>query len=250
MGATKKFDGLAAVYTTSRPSYASELFDCLRNNYGISRSTVIADIGSGTGKFAKQLLDRGIEVFCVEPNADMRSIAESELCGYHSFHSIAGSAENTTLKSHCVDCITAAQAFHWFDVMKFKQECTRIVRNGGKAVLIWNVRDCDNIVNQQWHKIFSRYCPDFRGFSSGIRRDDERIHVFFDKGCDYAAFDYPLIFDRESFIKRSLSSSYSLKKGDKNYEPYISALSQLFSTYESNGLISVPNQTAAYIGTI
>lgn len=247
---TNIFDGKAIDYSASRPSYSTELIDCLYRQYGISEASVIADIGSGTGKLSKQLLDRQSEVYCVEPNEDMRSVAENELCKYRNFHSVAGDAENTTLKSDFADCITAAQAFHWFDVPKFKQECLRIIKPNGRVFLIWNIRDASDIINQEWHNAFSQFCPDFKGFSNGIERDDPKIKAFFDKGYEYIAFDYPLIFDKENFIKRSLSSSYSLKEDDANYGQYISALKELFDKYENNGLISISNQSVAYTSII
>lgn len=250
MNMTNLFDGRAINYTVSRPSYSIELINYLYSQYGISEASVVADIGSGTGKFSKHLLDRQNEVYCVEPNDEMRSIAENELCKYNNFHSVAGDAENTTLKNNFVDCITAAQAFHWFDVLKFKKECLRIIKPNGRVFLIWNIRDANNIINQEWHNIFSQFCYDFKGFSNGIERDDIKIKAFFDKGYEYITFDYPLIFDKENFIKRSLSSSYSLKDDDVNYGAYISALNEIFYKYENNGLISISNQSVAYIGFI
>lgn len=99
-------------------------------------------------------------------------------------------------------------------------------------------------------KIYSAYCPDFKGFSGGIKRDDKRIKSFFNDKYDYVSFDNPLLFDREKFIARSLSGSYSLKEGDDNYERYIGALNELFDKYENNGIVSIANQSVAYIGTI
>lgn len=250
MDTTKKFDGRAGDYTVSRPSYAIELIDCLYSNYGVTETSVIADIGSGTGKFAKHLLEKGSEVYCVEPNDDMRCVAECELCGYTNFHSVQGNAENTTLGNGFVDFITTAQAFHWFDVKKFKQECMRIIKNNGKVFLIWNVRDNEDLLNQELHQIYSKYCPNFVGFSGGIEKDDQRIKEFFNGQYDYVAFDNPLYLDKERFIARSLSGSYSLKEGDKEYEEYIEALISVFDKYANNGVVSIVNQSVAYIGTI
>ena len=123
MDTTRKFDGYAKDYTAGRPSYAEELITCMYEKYGISDRSVIADIGSGTGKFAKHLLEKGSEVYCVEPNEDMRHTAEKELNSYENFHSVSGGAEQTTLSDHFVDFITTAQSFHWFNVSKFRQEC-------------------------------------------------------------------------------------------------------------------------------
>ena len=62
-----KFSGKADVYDKFRLSYPEELFDLLYSEYITPRS-IIADIGSGTGKFAQPLLERGNTVYCVEPN--------------------------------------------------------------------------------------------------------------------------------------------------------------------------------------
>lgn len=250
MDTTLKFDGRAKDYITGRPSYAEALIDCLYSDYGISESSVVADIGSGTGKFAKHLLERGSEMYCVEPNEDMRSVAERELCGYTNFHSVQGNAENTTLETGSVDYITTAQAFHWFDVKKFRQECSRIIKNNGKVFLIWNVRDNTDLLNQELYQIYSKYCPDFKGFSGGIEKDDPRIKEFFRGQYDSVSFDNPLYFDKEKFIARSLSGSYSLKDGDKEYAEYMEALVSLFNKHSNHGTVSIANQSVAYIGVV
>ena len=59
----QKFDGRAQDYVVGRPVYAQEFVEALFRDYGFSSDSVIADIGSGTGKFAGQLLERG--VYCV-----------------------------------------------------------------------------------------------------------------------------------------------------------------------------------------
>ena len=66
MDTTKKFDGHASAYTVGRPSYAKELIDCLYKRYGLSETSVIADIGSGTGKFAAHLLENGADLHSVQ----------------------------------------------------------------------------------------------------------------------------------------------------------------------------------------
>lgn len=250
MDTTRKFDGRAKDYTASRPSYAPELIDHLYSKYGISKSSIIADIGSGTGKFAKHLLERGSDVYCVEPNEDMRCVAESELREYTNFHSVHGGAETTTLETDSVDYVTTAQAFHWFDVKRFKQECSRIIKDNGKVFLIWNVRDNSDMLNQELYQIYSKYCPNFKGFSGGIVQDDPRIKEFFDGQYDYVAFSNPLYFDKEKFISRSLSGSYSLKEGDREYKEYMESLIAAFEKYANNGIVSIANQSVAYIGTV
>lgn len=250
MDSIQKFNGKAAAYTAGRPDYSENLIDCLYGKYGFSKDFVIADIGSGTGKFSRQLLDRQSEVYCVEPNENMRREAEKNLREYKNFHSVSGCAEKTTLESNFVDCVTVAQAFHWFDVPKFKRECSWILKNGGKVFLIWNFRDQEDLLNREWERLFSTFCPDFRGFSNGMMRDDEKIKRFFEKGYEKESFEHPLRFNRQMFLERCKSSSYSLAANDENFECYLSEMNALFDKYEKNGWISISNRSVAYVGKV
>ena len=247
---TRKFDGRAEDYTLGRPSYSEELIGFLYEKFGLSGKSVIADIGSGTGKFAAHLLERGSEVFCVEPNRDMRLAAESELGRYPNFHSVNGDAENTGLADHCTDFITSAQAFHWFDAAKFRSECLRMIKNGGSAALIWNMRNMADPVNNELFEIYTDCCPRFKGFGGGIMKDDPRISEFFGGEYGYAEFDYPLYYGRERFISRSLSGSYSLKDGDAGYEKYFEKIVSVFEKYAMDGIVRIENKSAAYFGRL
>lgn len=90
-----KFDGKARLYAAYRPSYASGLIDDLVED--LPKGAKVADIGSGTGKLTELLLARGMNVFAVEPNDDMRAAAEEAFDGNALFCSVAASAESTTL---------------------------------------------------------------------------------------------------------------------------------------------------------
>lgn len=250
MDNTQNFSGLAENYTAGRPVYADKFIESLYLQHNFSEQSVIADIGSGTGKFAKQLLDRGSFVYCVEPNQDMRSIAKKELSKYDKFCAVNGTAAATGLDGGAVDFITTAQAFHWFDVLQFKNECKRILRQDGKVFLIWNMRDISDEINRKGFEIYSEYCPKFSGFCGGIIKDDMRIKQFFDGKYEYMEFDNPIFYDKNKFIKRSLSSSYSLRDGDENYEAYIEKLSELFDKCAKNGVAAVGNKTVAYYGAM
>ncbi|MBQ7294914.1 MAG: methyltransferase domain-containing protein [Clostridia bacterium] len=245
---TEKFTGIAEDYTVGRPSYADSFIDYLFTELGFTSETIIADIGCGTGKLTKQILDRGSFVYGVEPNEDMRSVAVKELIKYEKFTSVKGDASNTSLQDRSVDFVTAAQAFHWFNIYEFRSECKRIIKDNGKVILIWNSRDESDEVNKAIYTMNKKFCPNFKGFSGGIKKDDERIIEFFSGEYERLRFDNPLYYNKDTFISRCLSSSYSLKQGDKNYDEYISYAKCIFDKYSIDGILKIGNNTVAYIG--
>lgn len=247
---TKEFDGIAGVYAKGRPAYSAEFIDDLFGKLGMTINSKVADIGSGTGKFAEQIIKMGAFVYCVEPNDDMRNQAIKDLEKYDNKMCIAGGAENTNLQEKSVDYITTAQAFHWFDVDLFKAECGRIIKPNGKVFLIWNLRDMDSKMTQKCYDIYNKYCPKFKGFAGGIQKDDIRIKQFFDGQYEYIEYDNPLFYDEEKFISRSLSGSYSLKSGEEGFDEYITALKELFNEYAVDGMVSMPNKTVVYFGSM
>lgn len=248
MNNTTKFNGKGEIYAKARPRYADALFDYIKNTLLIPEKSVFADIGSGTGIFSEQLLENGYRVYAVEPNADMRKKAEETLSLYKDFTSVEGADSNTAIPDQSVDCITTAQAFHWFDADAFKKECRRILKPHGKVIIVYLTRDESAECNKALAAIHSKYCPDFQGFSKGM--NDERCREFFDGKCDVFRADNRQVYDCQGYINRILSSSYSLRDGDKGFTEYIGEINRLFDNFSDNGTLIVPMCTVAYIGTM
>jgi ubiquinone/menaquinone biosynthesis C-methylase UbiE len=141
---TSRFSGRVENYIRYRPGYPPEVLNALKTECGLKSRHVIADIASGTGIWTRRLLENGNPVFGVEPNAEMREAGERLLAEFPKFTSIAGPAEATTLADQSVDFVTAAQAAHWFDRARSRQEFARILKPGGWLVLLWNERLTDS----------------------------------------------------------------------------------------------------------
>ena len=85
MDNTEKFTGKADGYEKFRPSYPKELYAFMTRMFGADESIRIADIGAGTGKFARPLIEAGMNVTCVEPNRDMLGVLSSRFGMYPNF---------------------------------------------------------------------------------------------------------------------------------------------------------------------
>ena len=91
------FGPRVAYYVQARPDYPPAVLACLRDEYGLQETAVIADIGSGTGKLARLFLEHGHRVFGVEPDAEMRAASELYLQEFLRFTAVAGSATFLTM---------------------------------------------------------------------------------------------------------------------------------------------------------
>lgn len=245
-----KFDQKGTIYAKARPGYPDELFLWLVNNGIISADTVAADIGSGTGIFAEKISDYVDKVFAVEPNDDMRKVAEEKFAERKNVFSINGTAESTKLESRSIDFICAAQSFHWFDKQAFKKECKRILKDNGYVLLVWNDRDTSSKIINENYMINRQFCPNFKGSSNGFDFSREAFADFFGENFDIIEFRNDLIYDENAFVSRNLSSSYAPKTAEANYSEYISALHELFKRLCQNGTVKYPYITRCYIGKI
>lgn len=247
----EKFTGKAQVYSNYRPNYPIEYIRYLIESNCLCAESKIADIGSGTGILTRQLLQEQLKVIGVEPNDEMRQIAEASLRKEANFISINGTAEQTRIESSSVDLVTVAQAFHWFNPDAFKKECQRILKLDSKVALVWNSRDLNSRIVLENAEICRNFCPNFKGFSGGIEETPDIYAEFFrDSQYDYREFRNDLVFDLEGFIGRNLSASYAPKPDDPNYSLFIKALTEQFYRYADKEMVIFPNITKSYIGQV
>ncbi len=249
--ATKIFSKTVDYYNKSRPTYPNELLDFLEKSYGINTSHRIADIGSGTGIFTKLLLDKGYHVTSVEPNNDMRRIAEKDLAKYQFYKSIAASAESTGLKDNSIDVITAATAFHWFNPQLTKCEFKRILKHGGICLLVWNIRDSKFPIMQDYESMMRQYVSDYEKVVGNHYSSDDMIIEFFSPNkIDTVEFPNLQPLDLDGFKGRVLSTSYSPKPGENNYEELLTASEDLFNRYQASNMINLHYKCKCYIGKL
>lgn len=246
------FSGIADIYDKYRPSYPQTLFTYLCSDIGMNANATIADIGSGTGILSNKLLDICSCVYAIEPNEDMRKIAESKSSSRTNFISIDATAENTTLAEHSIDYITAAQSFHWFNRKLFKTECQRILKNKGRVILIWNCRQESNEIVQAIDSISRYFCPNFSGSSNGMRGEKKTgdFRDFFTGNYEIKNFDNPILFNKESFLGLHKSASYCPAVETKNYINYIDTLSNFYDAHCLNGILKLENSTHCYVGYV
>jgi len=244
--ATQRFSSRVDNYVRYRPGYPHEIFELLKNECGLTSDSIIADVAFGTGIFTKLLLENGNRVFGVEPNADMRAAGESFLSGYTRFTSIAGTAEVTTLADHSVDFVTAAQAAHWFDLKKARQEFIRITKPGGWSVLLWNERSIDSSpFLRAYEEVLLNFGTDYKEVRH--ERTTETIHEFFSPApFQSRMFDNYQEIDYAGLEGRLLSSSYTPSVDHPNHQPMLTELRRIYDAHHVKGNVVLEYKTRVY----
>lgn len=98
----------------------------------------ILDLGSGTGAFARLLVERGHDVFCVD--RDVAAVAAlPERVGTRL--QVAGQVESLPYLSCRFDVVTASANLHRFAPGLALSEIARVLKPGGALAVAYNVRD-------------------------------------------------------------------------------------------------------------
>ncbi|MCP1184426.1 class I SAM-dependent methyltransferase [Paenibacillus sp. 1781tsa1] len=251
MNSEERFTSRVDSYLKYRPSYPKEAIDHLYDVVGLDANSNIADIGSGTGIISKLLLERGSYVITVEPNQAMREAAEQTLKSNPQFQSIAGSAESTGLPDQSVDFIVCAQAFHWFDRSAAQIEFRRILRPGGRVILIWNSRLTHGTpFREEYNQLLHTYGTDYQKVNHKNISQTMLLSFFKEGSMHEMRFRMSQKFDFEGLKGRLLSSSYSPAPGHANYDPMMSELRNLFDKNNQDGIVAFDYETEIYWGEV
>jgi SAM-dependent methyltransferase len=248
---TKRFTERVANYAAYRPKYPAAVVEFMRAELGLSASSVVADVGAGTGIWTEMLLRAGCRtVFAVEPNDAMRVEAENSLGEFPNFRSVDGAAEATTLPAASIDFVTAAQAFHWFEAHAARAEFARILKPGGWVFLMWNMRRIETTpFLRELERILRTYGTDYERVAADNPGRELMAEVF-PGGHGARSFPHEQILDYESLRGRWLSASYVPLAGHPNHEPMFDALRRAFDAHERDGHVSIEYEAVVYYGQL
>jgi SAM-dependent methyltransferase len=243
------FSAKVTDYAASRPGYSAALYDALRDAGALPTvPSIVADLGAGTGLFSAGLLLRGHHIFAVEPNTSMRTAADTQLARHEGYRSIEAPAEATTLAPASVDLVTAAQAFHWFDVEATRRECLRILRPHGKVALIWNDRILSDPLQVAIDEIFARFGGANRA-ALAARESRRNVSVFF-HGAPVSTIDVPneQTLDRAGLHGLIFSRSYMPPRDGDAGARAVQSIDEVFDTHATAGAVLMRYRTTATVG--
>jgi len=237
------FDTKSKNYVDYRPVFPQAAVDLI---FSIVPEPVMADIGSGTGRLSGRCLSRSAKLYAVEPNAQMRRAAEDQFSEHANYQSVAAFAQQTSLPEKCLDVITVASAYHYFDNDATRKEFRRILKSDGYVFLFWDVYT-GNIYDEEKAKIDQKYRTHL---SYGHAHESRAESLFGKNKYQTKVFENIIYQTYEAFLGGWSSASYIPHMGTSEYTKFEKEARTLFDRFAKNGLIELKVTTLCFYGQL
>lgn len=133
------FGGNPAGYHAARPGYPDWVFDTLVSRCGLCAGASVFEIGPGTGKATRRLLDLGARpLVAIEPDRRLADFLRANNAD-SALKVIVAPFEAAVLEASSFDLGVCATALHWLDEEASLQKIAGLLRPGGWWAAVWNV---------------------------------------------------------------------------------------------------------------
>ena len=179
--------------------YPPRVFEVLRTRCGLSATSIVLEIGPGTGKATRQLLSEGVgSILAIEANRRLARFLRTHTSRFPKKVEVRNSGfEEAKLPDQHFDLVVAATSFHWLDERRALRKVARVLKPGGWWAAWWNhhgdpVRP--NPLSREVHRLYGE--PDST-WEARLRRS--RAQVLAERERRLGLLRREGLFDRISF---------------------------------------------------
>ncbi len=234
----------AEKYARYRWDYAPEAVEAIFHAASLTETALMVDVGAGTGILTRHFAGRVGQVVAVEPNAEMRRLAEKALAGWSSCQVIDGLAEAIPLPDACADLVCAAQAVNWFDPPAARAEFRRILKPEGWLAILRNY-GLDAEINAAMEKIY----PLETDTAEMMKGRGTPVEFYFANGNhSRMAFEFQEQADWERFFGAACTASYAPDEGSPWFHAFEQAARKVFERFQHWGVVLTHGVTDLWLG--
>lgn len=156
------FGEVAELYDRFRPAYPDDPFDDIVQWGGLEAGHRVIEVGAGTGRATLALAARGLEVFAVEPSAEMLALLRANTADFEAVTSRLGRFEDwDPSAADPFDALVSAQAWHWVDQRVGPTKAHAALRPHGTVAMLWNrPAPDDSDLRRALDEVYERIAPD------------------------------------------------------------------------------------------
>jgi SAM-dependent methyltransferase len=137
-GLATTFDTAAELYERARPDYPQRLFADLAASAGMDvAGASVLEIGAGTGRATRGLLERGWRVVALEPGQKLATVARRVLAGRGDVDVVVSPFEHWKADDGVrFDLVFAATSWHWLDEQVAYRRASELLRHDGHLAIV------------------------------------------------------------------------------------------------------------------
>jgi SAM-dependent methyltransferase len=171
------FNKIAKAYDRYRPSYPSALIQHIEQTARLGPQSRLLEIGCGPGNATILFAERGYEILCIEPGANLISVAVEKLRNYPvSFVNCL--FEDWQEAGEDFDLVYSGQAFHWVPKDVGYAKAAEALKPGGYLALFWNRSPRrEDALRLQIDAVYRRCTPELIEETSQTPRDIAKFEM-------------------------------------------------------------------------
>lgn len=151
-----RFGRVAEEYERVRSGYPAALVDKACAVGGLEPGDPVVEIGPGTGKLTRELVQRGLAVEGVEPDAELAAVAR-RIVGDAPVRFHIATFEDAELPRGAFKAVFAGASYHWIDPDVGWRKVASLLRPGGMFALLAHVGGTTGAVDEEltavWHEV-------------------------------------------------------------------------------------------------
>lgn len=248
---SEMFNQAADYYDKFRPSYPRYIIDALIEQANLTSGARLLEIGAGSGKATELFVNKGFEILCIDPGADLVHIGNTRFKEEDfTFETALFEEYSTAPKSF--DAIFSAQAFHWIPQPIGYQKCAYALKDRGYLALFWNMYiTYNNDLDNELLAISDKY----GGFADFLSSDacEERINSIVTGIEESGLFSKPEVirslwkqnYTADEYYGFALTGNSFLQKSDEEKRLAHNELIKLADKH--NGIIERPYLCVLYL---
>ena len=242
------YTNLAKKYD-NRADYSSDLIKSVIRK--IPKNANILEIGSGTGKLTKIIINHFNFIHLLEPNNNMLKIGKKNLNKVKKkifWHNIK--AEDSNFIPNTFDAVFFGSSFNVVNKKIIFAKLNKIIKPKGKIVIIWNNRVFQDNIQNGIEKIIRE---NVKNYKYGIRRANLKKILNDSKICKKIIFrssKFKNKFLKKDFVNGWKSHGTLWKQTNKKqFNQIISRINKFVLNFNKSNYIYVPYRTKIWICT-